>query len=323
MITHERAAGGPASPPNAQHSMQREPAYTAADGLAPSPAYGWPAGTCRVCKTPLQVALRPDRALAWRCAGCGREGLDLESPESVEIGAASRIPRGRIMVDDRLDATRRAAVERLWARTRPIREGSPVGIYLAGRDLPVPPPEGDVRELARHGLWLPPKTGDRWQWHDGPCMVAGITDPVTSELVGLQLTGITASGRTSRRTYKAARGRAGVVRVWPDEVVQAMGKLVLGEGVESAIAGSLLGLPSWAALGTSGLRSLAPVPGVREAVILAEADDAGRAAAQACGRSWAEAGIATQVWDPPADSPPHYDFNDLVKVALADPRVPA
>ena len=56
--------------------------------------------------------------------------------------------------------------------------------------------------------------------------------------------------------------------------------LAIGEGIESTLAGMhFTGLPGWAALSTSGLRSIVLPREVANVVILADADEAGIEAA--------------------------------------------
>jgi len=68
------------------------------------------------------------------------------------------------------------------------------------------------------------------------------------------------------------------------------------------------GHPAWAALSTSGLRALDLPKDVRDIVILADADDAGEAAAQDCAMRWKRQGRRVRVARPPRG----LDFNDML-----------
>jgi DNA primase len=68
------------------------------------------------------------------------------------------------------------------------------------------------------------------------------------------------------------------------------------------------GLTAWAALSTSGLRSLDLPPPVQKVVILVDADAAGEAAAHAAAERWVRQGVAVSLARPPKG----LDFNDLV-----------
>lgn len=63
------------------------------------------------------------------------------------------------------------------------------------------------------------------------------------------------------------------------------------EGIETCLAAmQLMGKPAWAALSTSGLRSLVLPRSVRRVTVLADGDPPGEAAAQDCARRWQREG---------------------------------
>ena len=98
--------------------------------------------------------------------------------------------------------------------------------------------------------------------------------------------------------------RGGAVRLGsPSDV------LMIGEGIETCLAAMQeTGHPSWAALSTSGLRSLDLPNEVRDIIVLADGDDPGEAAAQDCGRRWKREGRRVRIARPPRG----LDFNDLL-----------
>ena len=101
--------------------------------------------------------------------------------------------------------------------------------------------------------------------------------------------------------------RGGVVRLAePGDV------LMVGEGIETClVAIGATGHPAWAALSTSGLRSLDLPDVVRDVIVLADGDDPGEAAARACAWRWKREGRRVRIARPPRGM----DFNDLLKAA--------
>jgi hypothetical protein len=84
---------------------------------------------------------------------------------------------------------------------------------------------------------------------------------------------------------------------------------MVGEGIETCLAGmQATGLPAWAALSTSGLRSLDLPNDVRDIIVLADGDEPGEAAAQDCGVRWKREGRRVRIARPPRGA----DFNDLL-----------
>ena len=85
--------------------------------------------------------------------------------------------------------------------------------------------------------------------------------------------------------------------------------LMIGEGIETCLAAmQATGRPAWAALSTSGLRSLELPDDVGEIIILADGDEPGEAAANYAARRWQRAGRRVRIARPPAGM----DFNDLL-----------
>jgi hypothetical protein len=99
--------------------------------------------------------------------------------------------------------------------------------------------------------------------------------------------------------------RGGVVRLGaPGDV------LMVGEGIETCLAAmQATGNAAWAALSTSGLRSLDLPRDVRDVIVLADGDEPGEAAARDCARRWKRDGRRVRIARPPQGM----DFNDLLK----------
>ena len=88
------------------------------------------------------------------------------------------------------------------------------------------------------------------------------------------------AGKANVEPVKASLGSlaGGAVRLGEPE----HGRLLVGEGVESTAAAMVLfDLPGWAALGTSGLRSIELPEHVRDVVIFADRDAGGEGQAAA------------------------------------------
>ena len=91
--------------------------------------------------------------------------------------------------------------------------------------------------------------------------------------------------------------------------VKAFTLYVVGEGIETCLAAmQSTGQPAWAALSTSGLRTLDLPADVREVIILADGDDPGEAAARDCAWRWKRESRRVRIARPPKG----LDFNDLL-----------
>jgi len=98
--------------------------------------------------------------------------------------------------------------------------------------------------------------------------------------------------------------RGGAVRLAASGAV-----LMVGEGIETCIAAMrATGYSAWAALSTSGLRTLDLPDDVRNVIVLADGDDAGEAAARDCAWRWKREGRRVRIARPPWGR----DFNDLL-----------
>src|SRR5262245_64703846 len=90
--------------------------------------------------------------------------------------------------------------------------------------------------------------------------------------------------------------------------------LMVGEGIETCLAAmQATNRAAWAALSTSGLRSLDLPREVRNVIVLADGDEPGEAAAQACALRWKREGRRVRIARPPRGM----DFNDLLKAGVA------
>jgi len=141
-----------------------------------------------------------------------------------------------------------------------------------------------------------------------PAMVALVTNGIDGSPQAIHRTylAIDGSGKALVDPQKAMLGpcRGGVVRLAePSDV------LMVGEGIESCLAAmQATGKPAWAALSTSGLRTLDLPGGVRNVIIIADGDHAGETAAARSARRWISEGRRVRIACPPTGM----DFNDLL-----------
>lgn len=179
------------------------------------------------------------------------------------------------------------------------------------------PANGTLAEtyLASRGLRLPPLPTPRFH--------AGLKHPsggVWPTMVALVTRGHDGVPLAIHRTYLARDGegkapvnppkmmlgpcRGGAVRLAdPGDV------LMVGEGIETCLAAmQATGQPAWAALSTSGLRTLDLPASAREVIVLADGDDPGEAAARDCALRWMREGRRVRIARPPRGM----DFNDVL-----------
>jgi len=203
---------------------------------------------------------------------------------------------------DREDGKRTDAALSIWKLTKAAC-GTPVETYLHSRGLTIPPPPN----LRFHAA-LKHRSGTTW-----PAMVALVTRGTDDTSVAVHRTYLARDGKRKApvEPQKMMLGptRCGAVRLAPMSDV-----LMVGEGIETCLAAmQATGLPAWAALSTSGLCTLDLPPEVQHIIVLADGDDPGEAAAQACGLRWKREGRLVRIARPPRG----LDFNDLLLGCVA------
>jgi putative DNA primase/helicase len=191
----------------------------------------------------------------------------------------------------------------IWGAARPAA-GTLVETYLAARGIRSP----ETKALRFHaGLKHP--SGGVW-----PAMVALVTDGADGLPVAIHRTFLARDGlgKAPIDPTKMMLGpcRGGAVRLAePSEV------LMIGEGIETCLAAmQATGRAAWAALSTSGLRSLSLPKDVRDVIVLADGDEAGETAARNCALRWKREGRRVRIARPPKG----LDFNDML-LARATP----
>lgn len=197
------------------------------------------------------------------------------------------------------DAKRSEIALSIWQAAKPAG-GSLIETYLESRGL---------RPPAMYALRFNPRlkhpSGGFW-----PAMIALVTRGADEEPLGIHRTFLARNGvgKASASPQKMMLGpcRGGVVRLG-----DAGDELMVGEGIETCLAAMQeTGKPAWAALSTSGLRSLALPLNVREVIVLADGDAPGEAAALDCSRRWQREGRRVRIARPPNGM----DFNDLIRI---------
>jgi hypothetical protein len=198
---------------------------------------------------------------------------------------------------DRDDAKRSKAALAIW-QSAISADGSQVETYLASRGLHLPPPP-----TLRFHAGLKHPSGGIW-----PAMVALVTRGSDDTPLAIHRTFLACDGGGKApidpRKMMLGPCRGGAVRLAaPGDV------LMVGEGIETCLAAiRATGHPAWAALSTSGMRTL-DLPGdVRDVIVLADGDDPGEAAARDCAWRWKREGRRVRIARPPQGM----DFNDLL-----------
>lgn len=184
-------------------------------------------------------------------------------------------PRPMPAADDNMGAW----ALRLWGEARDAK-GTLAERYLASRGLEL---DDRARESLRFHPSCPFGKGRRL-----PCMVALYRDLRTDEPRAIQRTALTAEGaKIDRMMAGPVAGAA--VKLDPDDSVTY--GLAIAEGVESALAARRLFRPTWA-LGSAGaIANLPALPGLEALTIFADAEPAGRKAAEACAARYTAAGF--------------------------------
>lgn len=195
------------------------------------------------------------------------------------------------------DARRTEAALAIWESAEPAT-GTLAEKYLASRKLILPP----TSAIRFHPL-LKHRTGRCW-----PAMVALVTHGTTGNAIGIHRTFLARDG-SGKAAVVPDRMMLGSCRGGAVHLAELGDVLMVGEGLETCLAAMhATGKPAWAALSTSGLRSLELPSQVADVIVLADGDDAGDAAARDCAGRWHRQGRHVRIARPPRG----LDFNDLM-----------
>ncbi len=179
----------------------------------------------------------------------------------------------------------------IWRRAVAVA-GTPAEQYLRGRGLR-PGPDGWPATLRFHSGLKHQSSGLVLS-----ALVAAVGVWPGTQVVAVQRVFLK-SGTGEQIVAAKPKMSLGPCRGGAARLAPAGETLALAEGVETGLAvQQATGLPTWAVLGASNLKTVIPPPFVRELVIAADGDAAGRAAAQAAGERWAQVGYRVRVADP-------------------------
>jgi hypothetical protein len=220
-------------------------------------------------------------------------------PESKAARSITGIPQQCDLRDypDRDDGKRTNAALSIWQSTK-AGCGTPVETYLRSRCVSIPPPPN-----LRFHAGLKHPSGNIW-----PVMVALVTRGTDDVPLAIHRTFL-ARGGTGKAPVEPQKMMFGPCRGGAVRLAPASDVLMVGEGIETCLAAMQnSGHPAWAALSTSGLRSLDLPNNVRDIIVLADGDDPGEAAAQDCALRWKREGRRARIARPPQG----LDFNDML-----------
>jgi len=177
------------------------------------------------------------------------------------------------------DAAREAQALRTWHEAREDISNTPAEIYLRGRGIRPErfPPHAGLPVM----VWPP-----ALRWHEPTgALVVAVNDATGGLIRAVQRIMLNADGSPKRRADGSKiklcvgpiAGRAARFAWEPDP----QGRWALAEGVETALAAAmLLGIPTWASLGTSNMPRIAPPTWARAVTVVADHDEAGLRAAR-------------------------------------------
>lgn len=192
---------------------------------------------------------------------------------------------------------------KIFSYAKPIIWDSPVGQYLSNRGL------GDLCQLpdVLHMACQPYYDAGFDRIGDFPVMLGAVTCKVGS-LVALHRTYVTEDGFKapvpSPKKLSRLSGKLSGASIKLFEPFMLNGKLTLGvgEGIETALASFLMfGVPTWACVSASGMRSFEWPDDLESLVIFADNDASGvgQAAARELATRAAAAGLEVRVATPP------------------------
>ncbi len=169
---------------------------------------------------------------------------------------------------------------KLWAEGKPVASGDPVAAYLAGRGLGVWPIPAYLRCHPALPYWHTDDDGELHNLGSHPAMLAPVMRG--GQMLAVHRTYLEGGRKADVPIAKKVTGASGplaggcIPLAVPCDGVQG-----IAEGIETAVAASLgSGLPVVAAYCASALAGFQWPGDVRRLVIFADADDAGRAAAE-------------------------------------------
>jgi putative DNA primase/helicase len=199
------------------------------------------------------------------------------------------------------DARRIAQTLAIWDGAAPL-SGSLAERYLGQRDIEVH--EGAALDVLRFHPSCP--FGSR----RAPALLALIQDIYTGEPLGIHRRELTTEATSAGPPKILGPKSGGAIRLSHDRDVG--GELTIGEGIETCLAGMMLGFgPTWSAIDAGGITSFPVLDHVRRLTILVDNDvsGTGQRAATECRERWLAAGKAVRRVMPETAG---HDINDLL-----------
>jgi putative DNA primase/helicase len=187
----------------------------------------------------------------------------------------------------------------IWNATKPAK-GTRAEAYLNARGLELP----DCENIRCHPALKHPD-GGLW-----PAMVCLVDRGIDEAPLGIHRTFLSGDGAPSKAPIspnKMMLGpcRGGAVRLRSPKY----GFVLISEGIETGLAAMrAVDKPVWAALSTSGMKTLWLPPHIKDVTILADGDNPGEAAARDAALHWKNEGRRVRIARPPQGM----DFNDLL-----------
>ncbi len=243
------------------------------------------------------------RVLVKCFAGCSQEAV-IDALKRLGLwGTSAHLSASRPNLAPSVSERRNTErAERIWNEAVPI-SGSGGETYLRGRGLQLP-----LTSTLRYHPALTHSPGNIF-----PAMVARVTNGVSGHPMGIHRTFLCRDGSRKARVNPAKK-MLGPCAGGAVQLAQPTDCLMIGEGIETVLSAmQATGLPGWAALSTSGLRSLGLPDHVRNIIILADHDKAGLEAANDASVRWmSSGGKQVRIAKPPKGM----DFNDLLMQGL-------
>lgn len=208
----------------------------------------------------------------------------------------------RAVRQDADDAIRIRRALQIWAGVLPLR-GSLAERYFNGRGIHVP--DEALSVLGFHAA-CPFLNGT------APALVCLIQDITTGEPVGIHRRRLTSDSTAAGPAMTLGPKGEGVVRLTPAVSTE----LAIGEGIETCLAGMMLGSgPTWSVLDAGGMVKFPVLADVQQLTILVDNDEngTGQRAAAACRDRWVAAGKPVRLVMP---NTPGQDINDLLSGEL-------
>lgn len=158
----------------------------------------------------------------------------------------------------------------LWNSAQQITRTDAAGKYLLNRGLSLPGDDTALRYIPRIDYWGNGSVAAL------PGMIAAVTDP-DGELVALHRIYLSDDGQKAPvPSPKKLSKPCGMLQGASVKIGTHAGKLGVAEGIETAMAASLLfGMPVWSCISTAGIKSFSLPDGVEDFYIFGDNDSSG------------------------------------------------